>query len=235
MVFLARPAALRSADRHAAGRALLADDERERLDRFRFERDREVALASRVLQRRALSRCTEIAPAAWRFAADDTGRPRVITPEHVTLAWNVANTLGLVACAITREGELGLDVEPARPDAPPEIVASHFAPSERAALAAVPAPARPRRFVELWTLKEAYLKARSVGLSLPLDQLAFDPSTTPPGFTIDARLDDDPATWQVAQWWPTPAHCLAIAHRGAGSGDPPAPLAVDVQWLDDEL
>lgn len=224
VVFLAAPADV-DAD---AARSLLADDERARLDRFHFARDREVFLASRALQRRALSACVDgaVAPAAWRFAADAHDRPQIVAPAlALPLAWNVANTVGLVACAVTLGRAIGIDVEPRRADAPADIVDSHFAAAERAALRALPEAERPRRFVELWTLKEAYVKARGLGLSLPLDRFAFDPSIDPPGFAIDAALADRPARWQVARWWPTPAHCVALCvERGDGSA-----LAVDVR------
>ena len=227
VVFVARPAALDDADHRAAALAILTDDERARLDRFRFDRDRDVALASRALQRRALSWCVEtIAPSAWRFTAGPDGRPHISAPPLTPLlSWNVANTLGLVGCAVTRDGALGLDLEPRRADAPAEIVDSHFAIAERAALRALAAADQPRRFVELWTLKEAYLKARSVGLALPLDRLAFDPSTTPPGFATDPSLADDPARWQLAQWWPTADHVAAICVQRGG-----APRTIVERW-----
>lgn len=46
----------------------LPPDDRAHVARFRFERDRELALASRTLQRRALSACAGVAPGDWRFA-----------------------------------------------------------------------------------------------------------------------------------------------------------------------
>lgn len=209
VVFLARPEALLTDDGRAAARALLTDRERARLDHFRFDRDRDVALASRALERRALSACAPgIAPADWRFEADGSGRPQLIAP-RATLAWNVANTVGLVVCAVTRAPRaIGVDVEPARADAPPEVVDSHFASAERAGLRALPIADQPRRFVELWTLKEAYLKARSLGLSAPLTEFAVDPI----GPSLQP-LAGDPTAWQLAQWW-TPTHCLALCVEG---------------------
>lgn len=225
-IFLLRPEALAEDGAREAARAILTDDEHARLARFHFDRDRDVALASRALERRTLSAwCPAVAPSAWRFAPDDAGRPRVVAPAVDAPAWNVANTIGLVVCAVTRGRAIGVDVEPARADAPPEIVESHFAVAERAALRALPAADQPRRFVELWTLKEAYVKARGAGLALPLDRFACDPATAPPGLAIDDVLADDPARWQLAQWWPLPTHCLALCvERGA------RPAAISVRW-----
>jgi 4'-phosphopantetheinyl transferase len=213
LIVLARPETLHG----DAARALLAPDELARLDRFHFERDRVVALASRALQRRALSAAVDgaIRPAAWRFELDASGRPQIASPA-TPLSWNVANTIGLVGCAVTVGRAIGLDVEPRRDDAPADIVDSHFAPAERAALRALAAGEQPRRFVELWTLKEAYLKARSVGLSAPLDTFAVDPSTTPPGLAIDDVVGDRADRWDLTQWWIDGAHCVAVCvERGA--------------------
>lgn len=223
VIFLARPAALLAGGQREAALALLTDGERARLDRFRFERDRDVALASRALERRALAAVTGIEAAAWRFVTRDDGRPAIAAPAGTDVAWNVANTVGLVACAVTRGRAIGVDVEPIRADAPADVVDSHFAPAERAALRALALADQPRRFVELWTLKEAYVKARSLGLSAPLDRFAFDPATTPPGFR---PLPDDATAWQVEQWWPTDQHCAALCVERDRS------LAIERRWLD---
>ncbi len=224
-VFFARPEALAEPDRRAAALAILTPAELPRLARFRFDRDRDVALASRALQRRALSRCAPVAPAAWRFATTAHGRPEIVAPAS-RLRFNVANTHGLVACAVTLDRELGLDVEAVRADAPAEIVDSHFAPSEQAALWALPADQQARRFVALWTLKEAYVKARGVGLELPLDRFWYQLDAGPPRLTIAPELRDDAATWQIALWSPTADHVAALCvRRPAGP-----PLAIGHHW-----
>jgi 4'-phosphopantetheinyl transferase len=190
-----------------AARAILSDEDRAHVDRFRFERDRAIALASRTLQRRALSACApEVPPAAWRFVADARGRPQIAAPAS-DLTFSVANCRGLVGCAVARGAAVGLDLEPWRDDAPPELVERCFTADEQAGLAALPPAARPRRFVELWVVKEAYLKARGVGLDLPLHTIhvGFDP--------LRLACDDDDATWQVALWSPTPDHGAALCVR----------------------
>ncbi len=221
VVFLSRPADLDDPVRHDAALALLPDEDHARLARFRFDVDRQQALASRALQRRALSSCAGVEPGAWRFIAGSHGKPAILAPAS-RLAFNVSNTRGLVACAVTLDRQVGLDVEPLRDDAPVEIVDSHFAPAERAALRALPAAEQPRRFVELWTQKEAYIKARGLGLELPLDRFWFTP-----GLGIDPELDDDAARWQCALWSPTAGHLAALCvARDAGPS-----LTVRERWL----
>jgi 4'-phosphopantetheinyl transferase len=213
--------------------ALLPADERDHVARFRFERDRTMALASRALQRRALSDCCDVAPAAWRFVRDANGRPHVTAPAGAPpLAWNASNTRGLVGCAVAadrgRTRALGLDLEPWRDDAPAELIEACFTARERAALAALPASYQARRFVELWTLKEAYIKARGLGLDLPLELITVELDHGPPRLVLDPELGDDAARWQLAGWSPTPDHAAAVCVRRGGG----PPLTIRTRWMD---
>ncbi len=224
LVFLAQPETLaRNPDA-----PILADDDLAHVGRFRFERDRRIALASRTLQRRALSCCTPIAPEAWRFVADNNSRPQIAAPAGAPpLCFSVANTRGLVACAVSLARDIGIDVEAWRDDAPAPLIERCFAPDERAALAAVPAAAKPRRFIELWTLKEAYSKARGLGLSLPLERISLTLDDGQPRLTLDPTLGDDAASWQLVLWSPTATHAAALCVR---RGDGPL-LTIDSRWL----
>lgn len=225
VVLLGEPDALAS-DSDAP--AILADDDLAHGGRFRFERDRRIALVSRTLQRRALSSCAPIAPDTWRFVADNNGRPQIAAPAGAPpLCFSVANTRGLVACAVSLSRDIGLDVEAWRDDAPAPLVERCFAPDERAALAALPAAAQPRRFIELWTLKEAYVKARGLGLSLPLERISLTLDEGQPRLTLDPSLGDDAASWQLALWSPTATHAAALCVR---RGDGPL-LTIDSRWL----
>jgi 4'-phosphopantetheinyl transferase len=87
------------------------------------------------------------------------------------LQFNVSHSNGLVACAFTRYPSLGIDVEHERGDGDVDIDAiadCFFAPHEIADIRAQTAAMRVQRFFTYWTLKEAFLKARGVGLTVPL-------------------------------------------------------------------
>ena len=229
-VWLGRPSACDSDERRAAALALLSPDEKERVARFRVEKDRRLALTSRALVRRTLSRCVDVPPEAWRFGTNRYGRPEIIAPATVPkLRFNAANTHGLAVCAVVWERDIGVDAEGLLPIAPLDVADTHFAPVEREALRALPPADQARRFAEIWTLKEAYIKARGLGLSLALDGFAFHLRPgEPPQLTIDAQLSDDAPSWQLALWQPTPEHCAALCvRRGA---EPP--LDVVERWDD---
>lgn len=227
VVFLAEPRILDAPARREAALALLAPDERTRLATFVFERDREIALASRALQRWALSRCAPVAPDAWRFTENAHGRPEIAAPNGHALRFSVSNTRGLVACAVTRGRDLGLDVEEVRAAVPLDVVACVFAPSERAALATAAAEEQPGRFADLWTLKEAYVKARGLGLTLDLERVWFDRTTGTPQLGLDPAIDDDPSAWETQSWRPTARHAAALCVRR----DPSAALRIEHRWV----
>lgn len=209
--------------RIAEGESLLSPDERERMARFAFARDRRRFLMARVLVRTMLSRYGGVAPADWRFAANVHGRPEIAErPAGVPdLRFNLSHTDGLVACAVTIGREVGIDVEHTGRRLTHDVPGRFFAPREVEALCALPAAERAETFFDYWTLKEAYIKARGLGLTLPLADFAFHLAPpAPPTISFSPALDDDPATWQFAQARPSPVHRLAVAVRRAGADLP---------------
>lgn len=91
-------------------------------------------------------------------------------------------------------------------------VAEHFfAPPEVAELASLPPERRQDRFFEYWTFKEAYIKTRGMGLSLPLDKFSFSfPHERAVRITIDPVLDDPADRWSFWQYRPSAEHLLAL-------------------------
>ena len=214
-----------SAERIERCTALLSPDEHARMGRFHFAADRLRYLFAHALVRTTLTRyAPETPPERWRFRTNEYGRPEIM-PEQggPPLRFNLSHTAGMVACAVARGRDVGVDVEhvmPPRGDVGLEIAAQFFAPAELAALAAQPREARRERFFALWTLKEAYIKARGMGLALPLDQFAFDlDRAAPPGaaapihLAFTPEMNDDEARWHFTRFHPTPQHALALAVR----------------------
>ena len=195
----ARPGAFTDPPQLARYRAMLSGGERARTDRFRSARDRRAGLVARALVRITLSRYCDVPPARWRFRANRHGRPEIASPAS-PLRFNLSHTEGLVACLVSRGRELGVDAESLRRDRRwLDLAGRFFAPAEARALNGVPAAERPLRFLEYWTLKEAYVKARGRGLTLPLSGFWFDlPAGTADGIRIrfTRAVDDDPARWQ---------------------------------------
>jgi 4'-phosphopantetheinyl transferase len=145
----------------------LSRDERDRAMRFHFERDRSRFIAGRGLLREVLSSYLKIEPARLQFAYGPSEKPILkIFPRHRTLHFNLAHSNDLILIALTRACAIGIDVEKIRPIPDPENLARHFSsPSELLKLMTLPREKRLPAFFNLWTRKEAYIKATGNGLS----------------------------------------------------------------------
>jgi 4'-phosphopantetheinyl transferase len=208
---------------------MLDPGERERADRFRFERDRNTYLAAHALLRGMLSRVVARHPRDWRFATNADGKPDLVPDAGVPpLRFNMSHTRGLVAVALTIENDVGLDVEML--DAgrmTMDLALRFFAAPEVDYLRRLPAERQPTEFYSLWTLKEAYIKAVGLGLSVPLDAFSF--VLEPLAISFSQRRPDSPANWLFRRFTPSPLHTMALALRHTephrvGVNVRPAPL-----------
>ncbi|MGA7539668.1 MAG: 4'-phosphopantetheinyl transferase superfamily protein [Steroidobacteraceae bacterium] len=199
--------------------ALLSAEERAKQARFRFERDQRRYLVTRVLARTVLSRYHAVRPEDWVFSASARGRPRISAPRlEPALEFNIAHSDDLVMLGVSSGRTLGIDAESLTlRDYDIEGIDRYFAAEERAALLALPAAARRRRFFELWTLKESYIKARGMGLAIALDAFRFELAGAE-GLRLHLRpeLGDSPQHWRLWQLAPRPDYVAAVcAARGA--------------------
>ena len=220
-VLLADPHTLCSGD--AGSDACLDADDRAHVARFRFERDRTVATASRILQRQAIVHAAgmrDIGAADLRFTRDGNGRPAIAEPKTLSgLCFSVANTHGLVGCAVAGGKAVGLDVECLRPQIAPELIERCCSARERQALDALPEAERARYFFELWTLKESYLKARGVGLGLEPARIGFERDTAGRiRMHVAHDVDADPDRWQFTRLPAGPRHAAALCVLANGNG-----------------
>lgn len=208
LVAFASPAALADPDRRAAALALLDAEERARMARFHFDRDRDLYLATHALVRRTLSRLAPADPRAWTFSAGAHGRPQVTGPD-AALRFSASHTHGLAMAAVARGVEVGADAEELR-DPPPLDVAGQLSPAEQRALAAAPAERRALTFYALWTLKEAYVKARGLGLALRLDGFTVSLDGGAPMLEVSADGDERAGHWQLQLLHPSDHHVAAL-------------------------
>lgn len=197
---------------------ILSHDERARASRFVFPADRRRFVLAHGALRVILSRYTRTPPARLTFEANAYGRPELSTAAGARLLrFNLSHTRGLIALAVCREYEVGVDVECAWGRSTADLIdlaARFFSPPEAAALRRLPDEERLRRFLQLWTLKEAYIKAYGLGLSIPLDAFSFDlTEDSRPVMRIDPSLRDEADEWRFAAMQPTPGHLSALAVR----------------------
>jgi 4'-phosphopantetheinyl transferase len=192
--------------------ALLSSDERARGERYFFEVNRREHLVAHGLKRLALSRLAGIDPSLWRFDEDANGKPFVAGPTS-HLRFNLAHTAGMVVCLVAADADVGVDVEDVeRTVATVDISESFFAEPEVAALRRCGPAEQRARFFEYWTLKEAYIKARGLGLALPLGSFWFTwPAPERPTIHFAPPIVDRPERWSFFQWFLSPRHRIAAA------------------------
>jgi 4'-phosphopantetheinyl transferase len=190
-------------------RSLLSEEESQKQARFRFERDRHRYLVTRAMVRRVLSKYAEVEPSEWRFSANEYGKPAIAAELTVArgIDFNMSHTEGLVVLGITRRRMIGVDVENIHDRQVDLRVADrYFSPRERSALRALAPEQQLRRFFEYWTLKESYIKARGLGLSIPLDRFAFDLEDS-----AQIRLSVDPCLGDIEGRWT--CWCVLLAEE----------------------
>jgi len=192
-VWVAHPSAFGEAERESL-RLLLDDDQRQRADRLRFEADRHASVIAQGLCREMLGALAGIPPGEVRFTRDAHGKP---SAQGAASPWffSVSHTRGLVACAASLHGPLGIDVE-AEDDHPEDAdVLDLFmrAPDE-----GVLEQRGPKAFYACWTALEAYWKARGTGLTSANPRLVLSRPEGP----LHAALEGDSA--QASRLFITP-------------------------------
>jgi 4'-phosphopantetheinyl transferase len=195
-------------------RRLLVDEERQKEARFHFARDRHRYLITRALVRTVLSRYAAVTPQEWRFTEDAYGRPYIANdhPAARRISFNVSHTRSLVVLSVSCERALGVDTEDVvTRRAELDIADRFFSADEVTQLHAAPPELQHARFFEYWTLKESYIKARGLGLSLPLEQFGFDLSQ-PHRLRIRFHppLIDEPSRWMFRLLRADANHYVAV-------------------------
>jgi 4'-phosphopantetheinyl transferase len=180
--------------------SMISEDERSKARRYRFDDNREEYILGRGLLRQLIGGYLEQDPASVQFVYNPYGKPSLIGqggPNRLT--FNISHAHGLVLCAFSRGRELGVDLERIRPEAAQDGVAERFfSLAEVKSLRALPVHAQAIGFFNCWTRKEAYIKARGEGLTIPLNQ--FDVSLVPgqPAALLSSRIEPaDTHRWSL--------------------------------------
>jgi 4'-phosphopantetheinyl transferase len=205
---------------------LLDESERARIERFRFEHDRNLYAAAHALVRTTLARYVAVEPARLRFETGATGKPCLDPVQNpLRLRFSLSHSQGLAACFVARHAEPGVDVEGlVNRSRMLEIAERYFAVPEANALGQLSGRALRDRFYCLWTLKEALIKAKGVGLSFTLDKFAFEIAGE--SIRVASQGADDTAELQFALWCTKTDHVVAAAVRHDGTDVEPLHLQV---------
>lgn len=196
---------------------LLDPDEQARAARFRFDVHRDRFIVGRGLLRVLLGRLLDRPPDALRFGYGGKGKPFLVEAP-ADLRFNLSNSANGVLIAVARERELGADLESLRPLSDADaLVERFFAPGEREVYRRVAQAGRLSCFYSGWTRKEAYVKARGDGLSLPTTEFEVILAPEEPARLV--RFDREPdevGRWSFAAFEPARGFLGALAVEGGG-------------------
>ena len=176
-------------------------------------------LAARVMQRTVLARyAPDVDPAALRFVKGEHGKPSLAPQfESHGLHFNLTHTAGLVAIAVSRHRDVGLDAENITERTTVlRLARRYFTAAEARDLEALPAERQAARFYSLWTLKESWMKASGSGVKAGFDNAAFslDDEHQVQGLSFAKHAAAD---WRFWQYAPSKEHLMALALRAPGA------------------
>lgn len=190
-------------------RSLLSSAELHHVDQLRSPHLQQHYVMSQSVLRILLSRLLKVPAKQLSFTFSQNGKPALAGPTRIR--FNMSHSDGLALYAVAIDCSMGVDVERIRLiEDFQQIASSCFHPAELANLASLPSSDRPAAFFRCWTRKEAYIKAKGDGLTIPLDT-----------FLVTLR-PDEPARFApclVALGWnlhhldPAPGYVGALAYQ----------------------
>ena len=191
---------LDDASKLAAARAVLSREETARAARFVFDSDRDRFIASHGAMRMVLARYVASDPSALQFQTGRNGKPTLVQT-FTDVRFNLSHSGDLALIAVARGREVGVDVERVQKDVVFEQIADHyFEPNEAWDLRIAPPDERVMRFFDLWTRKEACLKAEGTGLDSWPRPDRFGVRNLSPASGYAGAVASEGDDWQLACW-----------------------------------
>lgn len=194
---------------------LLSIAENSRMRRYAFAKDKRRFLVTRALVRTVLSRYSPIKPKDWIFTTTPSGKPIIANKnfDSNTISFNISHTDDLIVLGITNGHALGVDVENRYKNnvKPLDIAEQYFSNEEVVSLQFLSANNQLELFFRYWTLKESYIKARGIGISIPLNSFSFHlQEDLRLNCSMRPQLNDCSSFWKFLQLQPTQKHIISI-------------------------
>lgn len=164
-----------AADRNGEFWACLSEAERERARRFKLDAARQRFVTSRGLLRQTLAGYLDCAPGVLQFVIGEHGKPELVDRR---LAFNLSHSGDWLLLAVSNLPVVGVDVEVIKPRKTLEQLAERcFSARELDYWQQLPPEQRRQQFFQLWTSKEAFVKAVGRGIALGLECCEVDVET----------------------------------------------------------
>ncbi|PIE61844.1 MAG: phosphopantetheinyl transferase [Desulfobacterales bacterium] len=201
---------------HARCRDVLSREETAKAQRFRNSQGQHLSLVSRAMLRYLLSEYTGSLAKAIQFKTNQHGKPFRVKESACggpDIQFNLSHCKGAVLCGLCLGKDIGVDLENTDRWVNPAMAARFFSSTETARIMnGASEDDRATAFLDTWTLKEAYIKAKGKGLSIPLDSFSFD--RLYPTVEISFKNGADrPGDWQFFRWQPEPGKIASVAIR----------------------
>ena len=181
---------------------LLSNEESLKLQQYKNKSAQHTSLVTRSLSRLILSQYTNTEPHSLSFMRNAHGKPSLVDNIN-NLSFNLSHNNDLLIMAICVNDNIGCDIEnPIRKISIEPISRRYFSQQEHQQLCELIGEAKKQRFFEIWTLKEAFVKATGVGISLGLDTFYFDKSVLKNNISILFNVNyprDQNESWQFHQ------------------------------------
>jgi len=198
---------------------ILSPDEQTKAARFRFARDRRRFASTRAVLRTVLGAYLGSEPEKIIFRYAGKGKP-FLKPRNSaeSIDFNVSHSGDVALLVFARGRPVGVDVEQIRDNLDPLAIARrYFSTHEQSQLAAFGPGERCAAFFRCWTRKEAYIKARGDGLSLPLDSFDVSLEARKQNALLGCRTDDTDITlWPLEDIEVGKGYASALCVRGHG-------------------
>lgn len=193
-------------------RAFLSPGEIRKADRYLKQSDRLLSLVSKALVRYLIAEVILQDPQSICFSTNEHGKPYVV--ESPDIHFNLSHSHGAAVCALCRGAAVGVDVEDKGRRTDLSIANRFFSSSEAELVSKASGAEKRKLFFDIWTLKEAYIKAVGKGLTIPLNSFSFDVNESEIQITFRDTGRADPL-WQFLQWRPESGKIVAAAVRSA--------------------
>ena len=233
--------AANSASHIASWRAMLSVEELCKSEKFSSKKLCHDYIASHAALRFVLGHCLGVSPASVQYANEpvsgnqsglasaSTTKPTLLLVgkrinQRASLHFNLSHTKGAALIGVALGRELGVDIEWRRPLGDLHNMAKTvMSKLEFEQWLAMPSGERTRGFYNLWTRKEAYLKAIGLGLYRSLQEVTVPVSASPiESHSDEASLvhdDRGAGNWTIRDIPVNEGYSASVCCEGSGTFD----------------
>lgn len=196
--------------------SLLSEDEIARAWKYRFPLHRDRFVSRRAFIRLLLGRYLRTQAPEIDFEYTDYGKPLLASRHATKLRFNLSSSHNLALVAVAYGRDVGVNVEKINEALIEESIPEQFfSARETARLRALSRSCQTAAFFDCWARKEAYIKAKGMGLSLPLDSFDVSFGDAKPARLLRTLPDQQEAErWTMMALQPAPGHAAALVIEG---------------------